>query len=121
MWLVGKVVRRYIDFLILLIPTSLVSVLFLQQHPYFLFILDSLASSTRQRACVGTVKFIIKATLKKQRQTCCFSLSCSNSAPIQNSNLLLAGALVFRTYIIAHVVHASSCIFNCRDGYSFQH
>ena len=27
-WLVGVVVRRYIDFLILLIPTSLVSVLF---------------------------------------------------------------------------------------------
>ena len=27
-WLVGVVVRRYIDFLILLIPTPLVSVLF---------------------------------------------------------------------------------------------
>ena len=36
-WLVGVVVRRNIDFLILLIPTPLVSVLF-QQHPYFLFI-----------------------------------------------------------------------------------
>ena len=35
-WLLGVVVRRYIDFLILLIPTPLVSVLFLQQHPpYF--------------------------------------------------------------------------------------
>ena len=34
---VGVVVRRYIDFLILLIPIPLVSVLFLQQHPYFLF------------------------------------------------------------------------------------
>ena len=33
-WLLGAVVRRYIDFLILLIPTSLVSVHFLQQHPY---------------------------------------------------------------------------------------
>ena len=34
-WLVGVVVRRYIDFLILLIhtPRSLV-----QQHPYFLFV-----------------------------------------------------------------------------------
>ena len=31
-WLLGVVVRRYIDFLILLIPTPLVSVLFLQQH-----------------------------------------------------------------------------------------
>ena len=28
MWLVGVVVRRYIDFIILLIPTPLVSVLF---------------------------------------------------------------------------------------------
>ena len=37
-WLLGVVVSRYIDFLILLIPTSLVSVLFLQQHPYFLCI-----------------------------------------------------------------------------------
>ena len=34
----GVVVRRYIDFLTLLIPTTLVSALFLQQHPYFLFI-----------------------------------------------------------------------------------
>ena len=34
-WLVGVVVRRYIDFLILLIPTPLVSALILQQHPYF--------------------------------------------------------------------------------------
>ena len=37
-WLLGVVVRRYIYFLILLIPTPLVSVFFLQQHPYFLFI-----------------------------------------------------------------------------------
>ena len=32
-WLLGVVARRYIDFLILLIPIPLVSVLFLQQHP----------------------------------------------------------------------------------------
>ena len=44
-WLLGVVVRRYmymymyIDLLILLIPTPLVFVPFLQQHPYFLFIL----------------------------------------------------------------------------------
>ena len=36
-WLLGVVVRRYIDFLILLMPTPLVSVLFLQQHRYFIF------------------------------------------------------------------------------------
>ena len=37
-WLLGVIVRRYIDFLILLIPTPLVSVIFLRQHPYFLLI-----------------------------------------------------------------------------------
>ena len=36
-WLLGVVVRRYIDFLILLIPTPPICS-FLQQHPYFLFI-----------------------------------------------------------------------------------
>ena len=46
--LLGVVVRRYIDFLILLIPTPLVSVLFLQQLPTFcsfkkmFFVLSSL-------------------------------------------------------------------------------
>ena len=45
MWLVGVVVRRYIDFLILLIPTPLVSVLFLQQHPYFFFIFKNVFHS----------------------------------------------------------------------------
>ena len=35
-WLVGVVVRRYLDFFIL--PTALVSALFLQQHPHILFI-----------------------------------------------------------------------------------
>ena len=34
-WLVGVVVRRYIDFLILLIPTPLVSVLFCRSIPTF--------------------------------------------------------------------------------------
>ena len=38
-WLLGVVVRRYIDFLILLIPTPLVSVLFCSSIP-FLFILN---------------------------------------------------------------------------------
>ena len=33
-WLLGVVLRRYIDFLIILIPTTLVSVLFGKQHPY---------------------------------------------------------------------------------------
>ena len=33
MWLLGVVLRRYIDFLILLIPTPLVSVLFCSSIP----------------------------------------------------------------------------------------
>ena len=37
-WLLGVVLRRYIDFLILLIPTPLVSVLFYSSIPTFLFI-----------------------------------------------------------------------------------
>ena len=36
-WLLGVVLRRYIDFLILLIPTPLVSVLFCSSIPIFLF------------------------------------------------------------------------------------
>ena len=52
-WLVGVVVRRYIDFLILLIPTPLVSVLFLQQHPYFLFIFNP------RRACAARVTVVV--------------------------------------------------------------
>ena len=40
-WLLGVVLRRYIDFLILLIPTTLVSVLFCSSIPTFLFILKS--------------------------------------------------------------------------------
>ena len=35
MWLLGVVVRRYIDFLILLIPTPRVSVLFCSSIPTF--------------------------------------------------------------------------------------
>ena len=37
-WLLGVVLRRYIDFLILLIPTPLVSGLFCSSIPTFLFI-----------------------------------------------------------------------------------
>ena len=37
-WLLSVVLRRYIDFLILLIPTLLVSVLFSSSIPTFLFI-----------------------------------------------------------------------------------
>ena len=39
-WLLGVVLRRYIDFLILLIPTPLVSVLFCSSIPTFFFFLN---------------------------------------------------------------------------------
>ena len=42
----GVVVRRCMDYLILLIPTPLVSVLFCRQHPYFLFIFNVFCSLT---------------------------------------------------------------------------
>ena len=44
-WLLGVVVRRYIDFLILLIPTPLVFVLFYSSIPYFLFIFKNVFRS----------------------------------------------------------------------------
>ena len=63
MWLLGVVVRRYIDFLILLIPTPLVSVLFYSSIPTFcsffkmflvLYIVDnSLCSVFSQWSWVG--------------------------------------------------------------------
>ena len=42
MWLLGVVVRRYIDFLIPLIPTPLVSVLFYSSIPTFCSVFHSL-------------------------------------------------------------------------------
>ena len=57
MWLLGVVVRRYIDFLILLIPTPLVSVIFCSSIPtfcsYFLNVF---------RSCSGI--FVIKLCIK---------------------------------------------------------
>ena len=44
-WLLGVVLRRYIDFLILLIPTPLVSVLFCSSIPTFLFIFSNVFRS----------------------------------------------------------------------------
>ena len=48
-WLVGVIVRRYIYVYRFPIRTPLVSVLFLQQHPYFLFIFLNVF-----RSCCGT-------------------------------------------------------------------
>ena len=51
----GVVVRRYIDFLILLIPTLLVSVLFYSSIPTFLFFFKNVF-----RSCSSTfLKYIL--------------------------------------------------------------
>ena len=47
MWLVGVVVRRYIDIPHITYPYSSCICSFLQQHPYFLFIFNP------RRACAG--------------------------------------------------------------------
>ena len=44
-WLLGVVLRRYIDFLILLIPTPLVSVLFCSSIPTSFFIVKMILRS----------------------------------------------------------------------------
>ena len=51
MWLVGVVVRRYIDFLILLIPTPLVCS-FLQQHPTFCSFLNCFSFLFQYFSCI---------------------------------------------------------------------
>ena len=44
-WLLGVVLRRYIDFLILLIPTPLVSVLFCSSIPTFFILYTNRVTS----------------------------------------------------------------------------
>ena len=50
-WLVGVVVRRYIDFLILLIPTTLVSVIFCSSIPSFSSLLTLGAHARSEGYC----------------------------------------------------------------------
>ena len=51
-WLLGVVVRRYIDFLILLIPTPLVSVLFCSSIPTFCSFLKCFSFLLTEGLCV---------------------------------------------------------------------
>ena len=50
-WLLGVVVRRYIDFLILLIPTPLVYVLFYSSIPFFFNVFRSCSSTFLNYIC----------------------------------------------------------------------
>ena len=54
-WLLGVVLRRYIDFLILLIPTPLVSVLFCSSIPTSFFILLNIYIYQYGESCVWPI------------------------------------------------------------------
>ena len=79
----GVVVRRYIDFLILLIPTALVSVLFYSSSPYFLLIflnvfhscnrvdiiIESVDSISRDEPDSPLTQYITNAGISRARYT----------------------------------------------------
>ena len=77
MWLVGVVVRRYIDFLILLIPTPLVSVLFCSSirtfcsfFKYFSFLnIESVDSISRDEPDSPLTQYITNAGISRARYT----------------------------------------------------
>ena len=62
-WLLGVVVRRYIDFLILLIPTPLVSVLFCSSIPTFVHLKKNFFRSCSSTFCnyILGIKYIFHA------------------------------------------------------------
>ena len=63
-WLLGVVVRRYIDFLILLIPTPLVSVLFYSSIPTFCSYFKIYNSWPAVHMCEGTQGSLQVATCR---------------------------------------------------------
>ena len=65
MWLLGVVVRRYIDFLILLIPTPLVSVLFCSSIPTFCSFLKCFISRDERDSTL--TQYITKAGISRAR------------------------------------------------------
>ena len=70
-WLLGVVLRRYIDFLILLIPTPLVSVLFGSSIPTFLFIFLNVfrsCSSTFLNYILGIYEIIFSRSINTYLQ-----------------------------------------------------
>ena len=76
MWLLGVVVRRYIDFLILLIPTPLVFVLFYSSIPtfcsfkkMFFFLVESIDSISRDEQDVPLTQYITNAGISRARYT----------------------------------------------------
>ena len=79
MWLLGVVVRRYIDFLILLIPTPLVSVIFYSRIPTFCSFLTFACTDLRY---LLSRPYISRCAL---RVTPCFTIIESSPAVQSNS------------------------------------
>ena len=77
-WLLGVVLKRYIDFLILLIPTPLVSVLFCSSIPTLLFIFY-----------ISELLDIIKARQHNKPEHLFFQRKKSCSGGIRTHNILL--------------------------------
>ena len=66
----GVVIRRYIDFLILLISLLLLYLFFLQQHPYFLFIFKNvflLEEELEERRRMANCDFLLRTVRTKLR------------------------------------------------------
>ena len=71
-WLLGVVVRRYIDFLILLIPTPLVSVLFYSSIPtfcsFFIMELNRIYKPNYPHRFMGLIN-ILNTTCQKKKHS----------------------------------------------------
>ena len=65
----GVVVRRYIDFLVLLIPTPLVSVLFCSSIPtfcsFFMFLSIGMSEILLKRNTLQTLEYLALGTLSR--------------------------------------------------------
>ena len=95
-WLMGVVVRRYIDFLILFIPTPLISVHILQQHPYFLFIKKNFFSFLFHYFFVITF-YVLNNFFAKYKHTC-GQLRASNGSHMKVAHTVLYKKKHTQTY-----------------------
>ena len=99
MWLLGVVVRRYIDFLILLIPTLLVSVIFYSRIPTFcsflMFFVLVHNSTCRTFACTDLRSLLSRpyvCALRIARYGMFHNNRVQSSSPVQQSNPVITDA-----------------------------
>ena len=92
MWLLGVVVRRYIDFLILLIPTPLVSVLFCSSIPTSLFIFKNIDYSVFRLHIYVISKWLLTQLTHAPRK--CSALHSTCTSYVLNTYLYCVYALV---------------------------